>query len=190
MACYYYSPYNDSKMREFASALATKKNQVNKMTKHQLITDLSKVGHFDNLYLLIHGGSGIIGWKEFTYYDAIVPEMFGGGTVRTEQETVHLISPDDLVKNLLSAGLSNKFFNLKFMACHGAEVFSAGKSTAEMLKDALTRKGISRPTIFGYKGTMDVTVSEIMRDPHKKVDITGKGNQSNLVRAKNHRVKF
>lgn len=160
------------------------------MTKHQLITDLSKVGHFDNLYLLIHGGSGVIGWKEFTYYDAVVPEKWGGGTVETEQVTVHLITPDQLVTNLLGAGLSNKFFNLKFMACHGAEVYEAGQSTAGMLKDALNRNGITRPTIYGYRGTMDITVSEIMRDPHKKVDVTGHAMQSNLVRAKNHRVKF
>ena len=190
MASYYYSPYNDSKMKAFAKALAQKKSAGSKIFSHKLTEDLGVVGHLDNLYVLIHGGQGIIGWKEYTYENVPVSEQFGGGTVQVEKETVHLVEPGVLVEKMINAGLSNKLIDLKFMACHGGEAFNGGVATAKLLKDELTAKGLTRIYVYGYKGAMDITVSQIQKDPHKKVNLSGKQGEEHLVRAKNHRVKF
>ena len=58
MTHYYYSPYNDEKMKRYASALVRAKSNNSIITSHRLTDDLSLVGHLDRLYVLIHGGEG------------------------------------------------------------------------------------------------------------------------------------
>jgi acetylglutamate kinase len=175
-------------MKEFATALANKKSAGSRIYSHKLTETLGIVGHLDNLYVLIHGGSGVIGWKEYTFENVAVPEQFGGGVIKTEVETVHVITPDALVRTMKAAGLSNKHIDLKFMACHGGEAFNGAEATAKLLKDELTKQGLTRISVYGYKGTMDITVSQIQKNPHKQVNLTGK--DGDLVRAKENRVKF
>lgn len=183
MTKYYYAPYNDSKMKAYARALVKSKNGF--FNTHKLVNSLEDVGNGDRLYVMLHGGGGTLGWKEY-YNETVMVTMFGGTAPMTrEKHRVHLISPAELSTHLIDSGLENKKVDLRLLACYGGIVKGGQTSTAGQLKSLFNRKNRSKVTVSGYSHAVDVTPSEIARTGSKRVHVNGK-----LMPAKNYRVKF
>jgi len=192
MAKYYYAPYNDTEMQKYAEALVDAKN--GRMNTHRLVTTLENVGHFDRLYVILHGGDGILGWKEHRI-DEVEAEFMGTKTlIKEKNHKVHEITPEVLCTDLIDAGLRNKRIDLRLFACNSGKSMETPvkkhEPVAQQLLAWLRQRGRNRISVSGYTELLDVTASQIRRNKQKRVIIDKEDNKSIYPRAKNYRRKF
>ncbi len=145
---YYLLPYNDTGAKAFADAVVKKKNEMDWVRKHRLVTDLAGVGDSERLYVILHGGAGTLGWEEDTEVE--VEETFYGTTttLKKKETTTHQISVEALAKKLVNdLYMPDKSFELRLWACHSGEVRNGHEAVAGQLKSWLKKLGRKKVTV-------------------------------------------
>lgn len=167
MKRYYYAPYDDPKMVGFVERIVEEKNEFGRTNVHINLNEeihiaaehttkkpLKCLAGNSRLYVCVHGGNGMFGWKK------------GGVTTK--------VTPSDFCNDLIDRGLKNKAIELRLWACNAANSSGVANSIGQQLKTHLSSHGLRAITVVAYTSSVDSTELAISRDDTGGVDLEGR----------------